>query len=216
MSAYFDFNYPLQLKIQNKLCLVIGGGKIAARKAGRLLAAGAKVTVIATRVLPSLQELALKQQLNLYVRPYIPTDLKGAFLVVAATDDAEVNARIARDAEPLQLLVNVVDAPELGNFLVPGACTLGQLTFTVATSGNPLLTKLLLQDLQATYGQDLAAFAAFLSTQRSCVQQLLPTPAERQEFWRRVLTGELLQQVKAGQRTVAENKILSAVENLKL
>ena len=58
MSAYLDFNYPLQLKLQNKHCLVIGGGKVAVRKVGKLLAAGARVTVIATRVIRALQELA--------------------------------------------------------------------------------------------------------------------------------------------------------------
>ncbi|MCH4157950.1 MAG: bifunctional precorrin-2 dehydrogenase/sirohydrochlorin ferrochelatase [Acidaminococcaceae bacterium] len=215
MSAYLDFNYPLQLKLQNKYCLVIGGGKVAVRKVGKLLAAGARVTVIATRVIPALQALAQQQRLNLCLRPYLPSDLKGAFLVVAATDDAAVNARVAQDAEPLQLLVNVVDAPELGNFNVPGTYDLGQLTFTVATGGNPLLTRLLLQDLQADYGPDLAAFAAFLSSQRGQVQRLLPTPADRKEFWCRVLTKKLLQQVKTGQLAAAEKNIRAAVEQLK-
>jgi precorrin-2 dehydrogenase/sirohydrochlorin ferrochelatase len=215
MSAYLDFTYPVQLKLLHQHCLVIGGGKVAERKAGKLLAAGARVTMIATRVTPALEELAQQQQLTLCLRPYIPSDLKGAFLVVAATDDAAVNARVAQDAESLRLLVNVTDAPELGNFSVPGTYDLGQLTFTVATGGNPLLTRLLLQDLQAAYGQDLAAFAAFLSNQRDQVQHLLPTPADRQEFWRRVLTREQLQQVKTGRRAAVEKNIRAAVDLLK-
>ena len=102
MPSYLNFNYPLQLKLAGKKCIIIGGGKIAERKVNKLLAAGAKITVIAPVVTSLLQELWQQQQLNLYLRPYRPSDLKGAFLVVAATSDSTINAQIAEEAEQLR------------------------------------------------------------------------------------------------------------------
>ena len=100
------------------------------------------------------------------------------------------------------------------SFSVAGTYENGNLLFSVATGGNPRLTHLLLEDLQQQYGDDMAAFAAFLDEQREIVKQRLPNPQARQEFWRNTLTNQLLQQVKAGRLQQTKEIIIHAVNRI--
>ena len=116
---------------------------------------------------------------------------------MAATDSRTVNEAVVREATQYHCLVNVADDPEAGNFSVAGTYENGNLLFSVATGGNPRLTHLLLEDLQQQYGDDMAAFAAFL-----------------QEFWRNTLTNQLLQLVKAGRLQQTKEIIIHAVNRI--
>ena len=205
--AYNQFRYTVQLNMENQRCVVVGGGNVALRKATSLLKAGAAVTVIAPEILPAIIMLQRKfPALTLCQRNYQAGDVSHAFLVVAATD--------SREATQHHCLVNVADDPEAGNFSVAGTYENGNLLFSVATGGNPRLTHLLLEDLQQQYGDDMAAFAAFLDEQRETVKQRLPNPQARQEFWRNTLTNQLLQLVKAGRLQQTKEIIIHAVNRI--
>ena len=205
--AYNQFRYTVQLNMENRRCVVVGGGSVALRKAKSLLEAGAAVTLIAPSILPEI--VALQRTfpaLSLCRRNYEEGDLQDAFLVIAATDNRPVNEAITREATAERCLINVADDPDAGNFTVAGTFDTGNLHFSVATGGNPRLTHLLLEDLKQQYGDDMAAFAAFLDEQRETVKQRLPGPRARQEFWRNTLTNQLLQLVKEGQLQQAKEK----------
>ena len=213
--AYKQFRYTVQLNMENQRCVVVGGGNVALRKATSLLKAGAAVTVIAPEILPAIIMLQRKfPALTLCQRNYQAGDVSHAFLVVAATDSRTVNEAVVREAAQHHCLVNVADDPEAGNFSVAGTYENGNLLFSVATGGNPRLTHLLLEDLQQQYGDDMAAFAAFLDEQRETVKQRLPNPQARQEFWRNTLTNQLLQLVKAGRLQQTKEIIIHAVNRI--
>ena len=188
---------------------------MALRKTKSLLEAGAEVTVIAPEILPEI--IALQRTfpaLTLCHRNYETGDLRDTFLVIAATDNRNVNAAVVREARERQCLLNVADEPDVGNFTVAGTYDNGSLHFSAATGGNPRLTHLLLEDLQQQYGDDMAAFAAFLDEQRETVKQRLPNPQARQEFWRNTLTNQLLQLVKAGRLQQTKEIIIHAVNRI--
>ena len=214
--AYKQFRYTVQLNMENRRCVVIGGGRVAQRKIQSLLEAGAAVTVIAPVILPEITALQRTfPALILYRRCYKKGDAAGAFLAVAATDSREVNAAVAEEARQYRCLVNVTDDPDAGNFSVAGTYDNGSLHFSAATGGNPRLTHLLLEDLQKEYGDDMAAFAAFLDEERETVKQLVPDTRARQEFWRTTLTNQRLQEVKAGRLQQAKENIINAVNRIR-
>ena len=213
--AYNQFRYAVQLNMENQRCVVIGGGNVALRKTESLLKAGAEVTVIAPAILPAIVALQRKfPALTLCQRNYEKGDVAHAFLVIVATDNRKVNETVVQDAKQNHCLLNVADDPDAGNFSVAGTYENGSLLFSVATGGNPRLTHLLLEDLQQQYGDDMAAFAAFLDEQREKVKLLAPDTRTRQEFWRNTLTNQLLQLVKEGQLQQAKEIIIHAVNRI--
>lgn len=215
--AYEQFSYSIQLDLRDRLCLIIGGGSVAFRKASSLLAAGAGLTVITPDPSPRLSALASSSPaLTILSRLFQPGDTQGAFLVIAATDDPTVNRQVALEAKANRCLVNVADDPSLGNFSVPGTYDAGKLHFSVATGGNPRLTRLLLEDMRQIYGSDLADFSRFLEEERRLVKNLLPDPAARRDFWRKALTSQRLQEVKQGRLQQAKESIVHAIDRIGL
>ena len=213
--AYNQFRYTVQLNMENRHCVVVGGGSVALRKLKSLLEAGAAVTVIAPEILPEITALQRTfPALTLCRRNYETGDLRHAFLVIAATDNRDVNAAVVREARERQCLLNVTDEPDAGNFTVAGTYDNGSLHFSASTGGNPRLTHLLMKDMQQQYGDDMAAFATFLDEQRENVKQRLPGPRTRQEFWRTTLTNQLLQLVKQGRLQQAKEIIIDAVNRI--
>jgi precorrin-2 dehydrogenase/sirohydrochlorin ferrochelatase len=122
---------PVMLRIEGKPCLIVGGGSVAQRRAAALLEAGGQVTVIAPRVEAELAALPLRVER----REYQAGDAQGAFLVVVATDDQELNERIGRDARAAGALLNRADDPTAGDFTVPAHVRHGPITLAVHTGG---------------------------------------------------------------------------------
>ncbi len=207
------FSYPIQLDLYKKNCVIVGGGKVAERKTLSLLAAGATVTVIADTLTSPLEQLQGEGRIKWQPRYYASGDLIGAFLVIVATDNHLVNQEVTRDANALNVLVNVTDEPTTGNFTVPGSYHAGQLIFTVATGGNPVLTKLILAELQEQYPASWHQFAAFLTEAREEFKSIAPTPAARTKFWRENLTVEVLELVRQGREEEAKERIRYAINS---
>jgi precorrin-2 dehydrogenase/sirohydrochlorin ferrochelatase len=141
--------YPLFLDLGGQPATVIGAGKVATRKIRSLLAAGARVTVIAPTGTAAIGTLARARKLRWLRRRYRAGDLRGARLVIAATDNPELNRRICAEARRRRLLVNCVAPPEAGNFIVPAVARRGTLTIAISTGGaSPGLAKRLRRDLE--------------------------------------------------------------------
>src|SRR4030042_230398 len=157
MSSY----YPIFLDLKGKRCIVVGGGSVAERKVEMLLEHETSVTVISPELSPKLQHLADQGAIKTITRNYQKGDLKGAFLVIAATDDPSVNAAVAGQARKQRALVNVVDDPRASDFIVPSMVRRGDITIAISTAGkSPALARKLRSLLEAT----LPAGDAFLAS----------------------------------------------------
>ncbi len=206
------FAYPAMLNLQDKECVIIGGGSVAARKLVSLCAAGARVTVAAPQFSPQLMQAAESKHVKLLAVSYNRELLLNAFLVIAATDNMEVNRQVTADAP---FLCNNVTEPELSNFTVPSTIKSGSITVAVATGGVPAYTRLLKTHLSRALPPAFAEFNDFLSGVRLEVKQIPSTPIQRTDFWRRTLTLEILALLQQGSITIAKEKILHAVNSFR-
>lgn len=208
--------YPIQLEIENMPCLVVGGGGVALRKVQSLRAAGARVTVISPVLCEGLAELAAGGRIDCIARGYVRGDAERYRLVICATDDGALNSRIAGEAKAGGALVNVIDAPEEGNFTVPASIASGELLLTVSTGGiSPAFSRMLRRELEETYGSVHGDFLARLGEWRDEVKTLLPTSKERGAFWRSVLTEDVMQMLRDGKIKQAEESVQDAISSIR-
>lgn len=124
-----EYRFPLFIDLTGKKAVIIGGGKIALRRAGVLLSFGAEVTIIA----PECE--AVPQGAAFFQRPYEPGDLAGAFLAVAATDRREVNFQVGQEAKAAGIFISVADRKEESTFFFPAICTGNGLVSGVVSRG---------------------------------------------------------------------------------
>jgi siroheme synthase-like protein len=159
--------YLVNLLLDGKQTVVVGGGLVAARKIGGLLAAGATVRVVAAEACEEIRMLAARGAILAAWRPYAAGDLEGAVLAVAATDDEPVNARIAADARARNIPVNVVDCPALCTFTLPAVVRRRELTIAISTNGLcPSLSAALREEIEERYGPEYGELAGLFGELR--------------------------------------------------
>jgi precorrin-2 dehydrogenase/sirohydrochlorin ferrochelatase len=150
--------YMVNLSLQGRGALVVGGGGIAHRKVLDLLAAQARVTVVAPLLCESIVALAAEERIRVYPRRYQSDDIRDSFVVIAATDDMEVNTAVSCDATARNVLVNVVDVPALCTFTVPAVVRRGDLTIAISTDGRcPAFASVLREEMEERYGPEYGA-----------------------------------------------------------
>lgn len=194
--------YPLLLNIAQAPCLVVGGGKVAERKVLSLLDCGAKVRVVSPRSSLKLREMAAGGQIELLPRHFKPSDIKGASLVIAATDNGPLNEKVASATGKKGILTNVVDNPRLGNFIVPSVVRRGDLLIAIATSGeSPALARKLREEIEARYGEEYAQLLPLLSRWRRQLLEQGQRLSYRQ--WRQAIS-RLLKLLRDGQKLTPE------------
>ncbi len=163
----------VNLVLDGRPAVVVGGGRMALRRAHDLLLAGARVSVIAAEPCDAMRRDAAAGHLAGAWRPYRTGDLAGSYVAIAATDDEAVNAQVARDAQQAGILVNVVDRPALCTFTMPALVRRGALTLAVTTDGNcPSFASLLREELESSYGPEYAALADALGRVRRRLMEL--------------------------------------------
>ncbi|MFN8162597.1 MAG: bifunctional precorrin-2 dehydrogenase/sirohydrochlorin ferrochelatase [Solirubrobacterales bacterium] len=184
--------YIACLKLSGRRCLVVGGGDIGLEKVEGLLACDADVTLIAPTAHPELEDLAAEGSIQWERRPYDgPQDLEGTFMVIAATDDSEVNIGVFDDAEKRAMLVNVVDVPPLCNFILPAIIRTGPLAIAISTAGaSPALAKRMKREVSDLFGEEFARLAVILNDARGWAKGTLPTYQDRKEFFEGIVNGE--------------------------
>jgi precorrin-2 dehydrogenase / sirohydrochlorin ferrochelatase len=166
-------SYLVNLALEGRAALVVGGGEVAARKVQNLLTAKATVTVVAPQLCDGIVALADEERIVAHRRPYRTADLAGAFVAIAATDDEALNARVAGDAAAMNVLVNVVDRPALCTFTVPATLRRGDLTIAVATEGRcPALAEILRDELEGRYGPEYAELVSLFGELRKRMIEL--------------------------------------------
>ncbi|MFV9511086.1 precorrin-2 dehydrogenase/sirohydrochlorin ferrochelatase family protein [Tepidibacillus sp. LV47] len=192
--------YTMLVNMENRPCLVIGGGKVAERKIHRLLQSKAKVTVISPSVTEQIHKLVEKQQIIWLEREYQKGDMKGFFLIIIATDQTEVNQRIYQEVNHQVQLVNVVDAPELCTFLVPSTVTRGHLQISISTHGaSPGLAKKIRQEIEQTYGEEYEIYTRFLAEMREWILKQDLDQSTRQYYFAKMLADEVFKRIRKGE-----------------
>jgi len=183
--------YIACLKLTGRRCVVVGGGAIGLEKVEGLLACDGQVVLVAPEAEPALVELAEEGSIEWVRRSYEPGDLERTFLVIAATDDTDVNIRVSEDAERRAMLVNVVDVPPLCNFILPAIVRTGPLAIAISTAGaSPALAKRIKRQIAAEYGEPYARLAVLLNEARGWAKGTLPTYQDRKAFFEGILNGE--------------------------
>jgi precorrin-2 dehydrogenase len=184
--------YIACLKLEGRRCVVVGGGAIGLEKVEGLLACGGDVTLIAPEAEEELQGYAREGSIRWERRSYAGrADLEGVFMVIAATDDTEVNIAVFSDAEERAMLVNVVDVPPLCNFILPAIVRTGPLAIAISTAGaSPALAKRMKREIAATYGEPYARLAILLNEVRGWAKGTLPTYQERKDFFEGIVNGD--------------------------
>jgi precorrin-2 dehydrogenase/sirohydrochlorin ferrochelatase len=184
--------YIACLKLKGRRCVVVGGGDIGLEKVEGLLACDADVTLIAPVAHPELEALAAEGSIAWEKRAYAGAeDLEGAFMVIAATDDSEVNIGVYDDAERRAMLVNVVDVPPLCNFILPAIVRSGPLAIAISTAGaSPALAKRMKREISDLFGEEYARLAVILNGARGWAKATLPTYDDRKEFFEGIVNGE--------------------------
>ena len=184
--------YVACLKLKGRRCLVVGGGDIGLEKVEGLLACDADVTLIAPVAHPELEALAAEGSIEWEKRLYAgPADLEGTFMVIAATDDSEINIGIYDDAEKRAMLVNVVDVPPLCNFILPAIVRTGPLAIAISTAGaSPALAKRMKREISDLFGEEYARLAIILNGARGWAKDTLPTYQDRKEFFEGIVNGD--------------------------
>ena len=208
--------YPLNLDLTDKVCVVIGGGQVAGRKVRDLLAAGAKVTIIAPKLSEGLQKLALSGQLDWQKSDYHPGMLLHLqpLLVFCTANDKMANLTAIAEAKEVGALVNAATAPERTDFSVPSKVMRGDMLLTVSTGGgSPAFSKLLRERLEQEYPNGFGDFLVRLSRLRQTVKGMPGGSREHERLWRKALTQHVIDLVRAGQSDQAEEEIKNGIIN---
>jgi precorrin-2 dehydrogenase/sirohydrochlorin ferrochelatase len=190
------FAYPAVLDLRGRRAVVVGGGRVALRKARALLAAGASVRVVAPKLVAALKR---DPRIECRAGPYRKRHLRGAILVIAATDDEGVNARIAADARAAGALVNVVDRPEECDFIVPSQVRRGDLVIAVTTGGAaPSLSRRIRERLERQFGPEYARLLAALRRVRQDLKARGLAPAVRRRIFERLTRDDVVAAARRG------------------
>jgi siroheme synthase-like protein len=183
--------YIACLRLTGRRCVVVGGGAIGLEKVEGLLACGGRVVLVAPEAGPELRELAAEGSIEWVRRPYRPEDLERTFIVIAATDDTDVNIGVFQDAERRAMLVNVVDVPPLCNFILPAIVRTGPLAIAISTAGaSPALAKRIKREIADAYGPEHARLAELLNDARGWAKGNLPTYQDRKAFFEGIVNGD--------------------------
>ncbi len=193
--------FPIFLNLKGRQCLVVGGGEVAVRKVSILLQSGAKVTVVS----PELCDALAKLEISYLKERFSEHHLEGMTLVIAATDDREVNIRVSREAAKRNIPVNVVDNPDLCSFVMPSILDRSPLVVAFSTGGaSPVLARMLRAKFESMIPEGYGRLAAFASRFRDKVKEKIGQPSERRIFWEDVFEGKVAEKVFLGDEKRAE------------
>ena len=203
MTSY----YPAFLDSTNRLCIVLGGGKVAEAKILQLLKYKCLITVISPEITPCILSWVKSGQISWECRNYAPGDLAHAFLAISATGSVEVNTMISEEAELNKVLLNTVDNALLSNFIAPAIVRRGQVTLAISTNGaSPALARKFRDSLDKSPLLEYADLAPLLSEIRKKVR--LSGWNIKADVWQKLITPELLAMIKNGREKEAKANLL--------
>ena len=194
--------YPIFAVIEDKPCLVVGGGAVGERKVLDLLAAGARVTVVSRTLTPELTALAERGEIRYLPEDFREPQVEGMALIMAATDDPQVNARVSAAAQARAIWVNVADVPEHCTFIVPAQVRRGDLTLAISTGGaSPALARQIREELQQQFGPEYGPYLDLLRRVRTRVLVERRAHPDNGPLFHRLVNSPLKEAMAQGDRT---------------
>lgn len=207
--------YPIYLDLRGKRCIIVGGGRVAERKCLSLMKNGADVTIISPYITKRLEDYKRKGKITHLSRSYRKGDIRSAFLVIAATDSQEINKKIYSEAIAKNILLNVVDNPELCNFIVPSVFERGDLKIAISTGGSsPALAKRIRKELEVLYNQELSKYLNFLKKIRGQIKDNVKTRKKREGILNYLSSPEILGILREKGFLAVKKRIMNKLSNL--
>lgn len=200
---------PIFVDLKQRDCLVVGGGDIAARKAGLLLKAQARVTVVAPAISATMQQLVDKKQLTWLESRFDAEQVDSQRLVIAATDDEAVNDAVHAEATAKNILTNVADNPDKCDFILASILDRSPIVVAVSSGGgSPVLARNLRARLETLIPPGYSKLGDLVARYREAVKQKFGKVAQRRRFWESVLEGPVADHMLAGREQLAESTLM--------
>lgn len=191
--------YPIFLDVKDRCCLVVGGGAVGTRKAFGLAGAGARVIVVSLGFSDELLNTPFSD-ITLKKKDFQDSDLDGMSLAFAATDNMQLNARIRQAAQKKNILCNIADGPDKGDFILPAVVDRGDLLFAVSTCGaSPALSRRLRMAIETRFGREYGILATLLGRIRSILLEQGHDPKGHRKIFCALLDADLPEKIAAGQ-----------------
>jgi siroheme synthase-like protein len=202
--------YPVNLLVSGRRCVVVGAGRIAARKIESLLAAGADVMVVAPDVGPEVRAWADEGRLTLTERPFSPTDVEAAWLVVTATDVPEVNRAAFEAGEARRIFVNSADDPANCSFTLMSVVRRGDIVVSIGTNGrSPALATFLKGHVREEMGPEYETLLELLSEAREEIRS--SGRSSEDSDWRAAIDSGILELIREGRESEARELLRSCL-----
>lgn len=205
---------PIFFNISNRLCLVIGGGDIATRKVNMLLKANGQIRLVSPSVCAELQAMIAANKIQHLEAEFEPSQLEGACLVIAATDDEAVNEAVSMAAKAQNIPVNVVDAPALCTFTMGSIIDRSPIVIAVSSEGNaPVLARYIRTKIETMLPSAYGRIAAIAGEFRDQVKDKFNSVQARRIFWEEILQGPFVERVLSGQEQAAKIYLEDTLNN---
>ena len=208
--------FPFFLQLDQLPCLIVGGGSVAERKLDLLIKAKADITVISIEFSDYILDLAKTHNIRCVKKEYsnkILEENKYNF-VISATNDISLNERVAKDCKKYNIIVNVVDQPEICDFIFPSILERGDITVAVSTGGaSPVLARVLRTKLETMVPGSYGKLAEIVSANRIKVREKMKRFSSNKIFWEKMLNGKFLELVLSGKTDEAKSFLDEQIEN---
>ena len=222
MKKYFEIRgvkmakyYPMMLNIENKECLIVGGGDIAHRKILELIEYGASITLVSPSINEGIKLLVDNRSINYIQDRYDKAYVENAYIVVASTNDCKANNQIFKDCSERKILVNVVDDPKNCSFIVPSKIRRGDLTIAISTNGkSPTLSRSIREELEKKYDEHYETFLNILGDVREEVIAKVKDSAKKKEIFTAIIKEDYLTKLKLFGEDIVRKEIDEYLKNL--
>ncbi|MDC9733853.1 MULTISPECIES: siroheme synthase CysG [Proteus] len=201
--------FPIFCQLNNKPCLLVGGGEVAERKARLLMDAGAVISVVAPTFTPQFMQWQNEQRLQCFTAEFSVADLADKWLVIAATDNEQVNQLVYQQATEQRIFCNVVDSPKQASFIMPSVIDRSPIMVAISSGGKaPVLARILREKMEQWLPNSLGALAQLAGKLREQVKQRFATMGARRYFWERFFADKALQaEIDAGRDNGIQQRI---------
>ena len=204
--------FPIFLDAEKMNTLVIGGGDVATRKVELLLKTTHKITIMSQRLAPSVERLINVNGLAWMSHNYQTGFIKEYNLVIAATDDPEVNEAVANESSSLNILTNVVDQPALCTYITPAIIDRAPMIIAMSSSGNaPILLRILREQIEKMLPSNYGKLAEFSFKFRDHVKARVKSIRNRRSFWEQTLRSSIGEDILAGNTKTAEQNLIASL-----
>ncbi|NDI36703.1 bifunctional precorrin-2 dehydrogenase/sirohydrochlorin ferrochelatase [Chengkuizengella sediminis] len=191
---------PIMINVKHKKCIVVGGGKVAERKINSLMEAMASILVISPKVTSQIKYWQREGKLQICKKNYDISEVGTPYLMIAATDQNQVNLQVYEDAKKQNIFVSIVDCPDCSDFIFPASFKRGKLQIAVSTSGaSPSVARSIKKELENKYGNEYEIYLDFLSEFRLFVKTKINDSHQRQAISRGIMELDILRFIREGQ-----------------